>query len=229
MNWPQFLIDFYLEFKSFNSQYGSHRYMRVSGSPETYTLNTLYGLAYYATRFDLITPLKAGGSLAASGDDFLSFFKLQQRPEWTHLERHFTLVLVGDDSPYPEFCGWWALPVGAVRSPVLLALKTIYAADHGSLSRKLDSYFLEAFFCEIHGDKVVDYLSADAQEYQAWFMAFCYEHPSMVSHLVFKSFLDPRSVIDRDEFLSALGPAFVHTLPRQLLDVLDFHLRVSSE
>jgi len=164
------------------TQFGPSAIMRFTGEFGTYDFNTWYNIAYMSFRF-LLDERSPDEASAFSGDDSIFFFVLKERPDWTKWSRHFALVGKLFIGPSKDFCGWWLLPCGAVRNPILLALKIAFREARNDLADCLDSYFLEALFAYNHGDSLTDHLDPLALEAQSWVIRFCHTHSHMVPHL----------------------------------------------
>lgn len=172
------------------TQLGTSGIMRFTGEFGTYDFNTWYNIAYMAFRFQLDRDSPPLGC-CFSGDDSLFFFLLSERPDWPLYSRSFSLVGKFFFSESKDFCGWWLLPCGAVRNPILLALKILYKQARNDLVDSLDSYFLEAYYAYSHGDALHDFLPPLALEAQSWVINFCFQNSSIVPHL---SILSTRSI-----------------------------------
>jgi hypothetical protein len=202
------LVDLYFSIKTtMFTQLGTSAIMRFTGEFGTYDFNTWYNIAYMAFRYELDDTAPLLGA-AFSGDDSIMFFKIVERSDWSKYSRHFALVGKLYIGASKDFCGWWLLPCGAVRNPILLALKILYHKARGSLDRCLDSYFLEALFAYNIGDSLYDHLPPLALEAQSWIINFCFQHSSIVPHL---SLISGQSSYD----LTALS-----TLPYSILKQL---------
>jgi hypothetical protein len=118
-----------------------------------------------------------------SGDDSLFYAVLQERPSWKLIANYFTLEGKTAVTRVPEFCGWYLYPCGAVRNPVLLALKIKFREARGELDRTLDSYFLESQIAHRAGDALFDHLPPLALEAQRWVTDFCFARPHLIPHL----------------------------------------------
>jgi len=177
------LTELYLFIKThMYTQFGPSAIMRFTGEFGTYDFNTWYNIAYMAFRYELDVRAPTGGA-AFSGDDSIMFYKIVERSDWVRWQRHFALVGKLYIGPSKDFCGWWLLPCGAVRNPILLALKILYRKARNDLDSCLDSYFLEAIFAYNIGDELYEHVPSLALEAQSWVINFCFEHSSIVPHL----------------------------------------------
>jgi len=163
------------------TQLGTSAIMRFTGEFGTYDFNTWYNIAYMALRYDLDRYSHLGA--AFSGDDSIFFFTLVENHDWYHLAPEFELIGKLFIGPSKDFCGWWLLPCGAVRNPILLVLKIMYQRERNNLEACLDSYFLEALYAHNAGDSLFQYVPALALEAQSWIINFCFKHAKIVPHL----------------------------------------------
>jgi hypothetical protein len=175
--------------------FGPSAVMRFTGEPGTYIFNTLYNMAYMSLKYDI-----HGIPGAWSGDDSLLMRKPVLNPQWPLVEKSFTLVSKEFYTDVPEFCGWLLTPIGAIRDPLTLVLKTVYKQNRGELHEVLDNYFLEAMHAYGHGDLLHDVLCAEQLENHTWFMNFAFSHSSLVRHL---------SLTRRDELTADLSARFL--------------------
>lgn len=222
---PDLVNDYFFIKTHMYTQLGTSGIMRFTGEFGTYDFNSWYNIAYMAFRFKL-NPLDTRGS-AFSGDDSIFFFKLIERPDWDVFSKYFSLIGKLFIGPSKDFCGWWLLPCGAVRNPILLCLKIMYQRDRGNLDKCLDSYFLEAIFAHNHGDALFEHVPPLALEAQSWVINFCFKYSHLVPHLrlisssdpIVINWLDPSSIPDR--VLKQLFPrlSLLSFLPRTLLNL----------
>jgi hypothetical protein len=164
---------------SMRTQIGPSAVMRFTGEFGTYDFNTWWNMAYMALRFRL----DSTRGCAFSGDDSLFFYPLVERRGWSKLAPLFSLVGKFAVAPLKEFCGWWLLPCGVVRNPVLLALKILARRAQGRLAETLDNYFVEALYAHLKQDELSDYLPSRALACQRWIMDFAHRHSRHVPHL----------------------------------------------
>jgi hypothetical protein len=165
------------------TQLGTSAIMRFTGEFGTYDFNTWYNIAYMSFRYRLAFHDTSHLGAAFSGDDSIMFYRIKERSDWHVWQRHFALegkLFITDSK---DFCGWWLLPCGAVRNPILLALKILYHQARNSLELCLDSYFLEALYAYNHGDALYEHVPSLALEAQSWVINFCFKHSSLVPHL----------------------------------------------
>jgi hypothetical protein len=118
------------------------------------------------------------------------------------ISKYFTLEGKTFVTDVPEFCGWFMYPCGAVRNPVLLALKIAFRQSRGELERTLDSYYLEASIATHCGDEITNFLPPLALEAQRWVLDFCKANSAIVPHIS-----DPK-LVNR-----LLGLPFSHLTP----------------
>jgi len=166
------------------TQLGTSAIMRFTGEFGTYDFNTWYNIAYMSFRYDLQSRSTNSLGAAFSGDDSILFYRIIERPDWMFWSKYFALEGKLFITDAKDFCGWWLLPCGAVRNPILLSLKILYHQSRGSLDRCLDSYFLEALYAYNLGDSLYDHCPSLALEAQSWVINFCFKHSNLVPHLV---------------------------------------------
>jgi len=177
---PIDLIEIYKWIKlNMRTQFGFTAVMRFTGEFGTYDFNTFWNMAYMTLRYRFNPNM----ACCFSGDDSLFFGRLNEHWSWHRISHNFTLVGKIAYSKIPEFCGWLLYPCGAIRHPILLALKIAYRQARGDLDKCLDNYFLEAQFAYEIGDPLFTYLPPLALEAQRWVMDFCFRHSSLVPHL----------------------------------------------
>jgi len=193
------------------TQIGPSAVMRFTGEFGTYDFNTFWNVAYMALRFHLDPDLGA----AFSGDDSVFFYLLRERASWPRLSIYFTLVGKFAVTPLKEFCGWWLLPCGAVRNPVLLALKVLARRAQGRLAETIDNYFLESLFAHHHADTLSEWVPDRALSCQRWLMDFFHQNQRLVPHLWLAS---PAKRADALALIRHLPPALLRALePRREL------------
>jgi hypothetical protein len=178
---PDSVLEYFFIKTNMYTQLGTSAIMRFTGEFGTYDFNSWYNIAYMAFRFRLDENTSFG--CAFSGDDSLFFGRLIERDDWCYFERQFALVGKYYYGPSKDFCGWWLLPCGIVRNPILLVLKIMYHQGRNHLSACLDSYFLEALYAYNCGDLLYDHVPPLALEAQHWIIDFCFKHSKLVPHL----------------------------------------------